>query len=93
MKKLLVTILTIIMASTMALGLVACGGDTGDAGHEHKYSSKNWKYDNTHHWKEALCEGCEGQIGMKEEHTWGEGIVDGTGAMVYQCTKCPATKK
>ena len=89
MKKLLVTILTIIMASTMALGLVACGGEGGDDGHVHT-AGKQWQYDATHHWKNATC--CPGEVVDKGTHTWVDGIVDGNGNMIYQCSKCPATK-
>ena len=57
---------------------------------EHSYS-KAYNYDELYHWKKATC--CEGVISIKVKHTWVEGIVDGNGNMIYQCSKCPATKR
>ena len=43
------------------------------SGHDHIYSSE-WTYDDTYHWKKAVCIHSE-EIGKKAEHDYGEWII------------------
>lgn len=64
--------------------------------HTHKFSDE-WTSDETHHWHASTC-GHE-EIDGKEEHSWGEGVVDtpateeADGLNIFTCTTCGATKE
>ena len=90
MKKLIVTILTVVFALTLAFGVVGCGGDNGNQC-EHTYAKKWTKLDDEYHCKKATC-GCEGEM-LKEKHKWSQGVADANGNPTYKCNTCGATKQ
>lgn len=67
-KRLLITLLTMLMVAASAIGLASCnfGGD-GDT-HKHAYATE-WSYDETYHWHAATCEHKD-LVSGKEKHTF-----------------------
>lgn len=102
MKKLLLTILSLVCSLSMALGVVGCslgnlgGGDNeggGESGgdnppkHTHTYS-ETYSSDDTYHWLDATCEHTD-LVDQKGEHTFDEGVLNEDGSLlVYSCTVC-----
>ena len=87
MKKLIVTILTVVFALTLAFGVVGCGGEETSAC-EHKPGKAYTVVDNDYHsYKCTLCKET-----VKEKHKWKEGVADGDGNPTYECSKCGVQK-
>ncbi len=95
MKKFLLTILSIVCALSLTLGIVGCGnngdGDNPPATHTHTYSA-NYSSDDNYHWLSATCEHTD-LVDKKGEHTYDEGVLNEEGTLiVYTCTVCGKTK-
>ena len=101
MKKFLLTILSIVCALSLTLGIVGCGnnGDGENNGdnppapppHTHTYSA-NYSSDDNYHWLSATCEHTD-LVDKKGEHTYDEGVLNVDGTMyVYTCSVCGKTK-
>ena len=88
MKKLLLTILSLVCSLSMALGVVGCGGDNGGSTCQHKLSSTYTSVDNEYH--KSKCTICKEYV--QEKHKWVEGVVDGNGDPTYTCSKCGVQK-
>lgn len=87
MKKVLISILTILCAFSMIFGIVGCG----DNAHTHTFSG-SWSSDDTYHWKAATCEHTS-EVSDKEEHTFDEGLINADEtSIVYTCSVCGKTK-
>ncbi len=52
-KKLLTTMLALVMSASVTTAMVGC--DNGDDGHTHTFASE-WTADDTYHWHAATCE-------------------------------------
>ena len=95
-KKLLITLLAMLMVGACAIGLAACGFGSEDDAHKHTYAME-WSYDETYHWHAATCEHTN-EVGNKAEHSWDNGVITAeptcteTGTKTYTCTVCDATK-
>ncbi len=99
MKKILLTILSVICAVSMSIGIVGCGSsdngnkdDNGDkTQHTHTYST-TYSSDDTYHWLAATCEHTD-LVDKKGEHTYDEPVLNDDGTMyVYTCTVCGRTE-
>lgn len=66
-KKLLITLLSVLMLIACAIGFAAC-----DSGHEHPYSAE-WSCDDTYHWHACTAETCD-KVKDKAKHTWDDGV-------------------
>ncbi len=88
MKKLIVTILTVVFALTLALGVVGCGNDEGTSTCKHQPGQTYTRVDNENH--SYKCKLCKQTI--KEKHKWVEGVADGNGDATYTCQKCGTQK-
>ena len=88
MKKLIVTILTLVFALSLAFGVVGCGGDSGASDCQHKLSSTYTSVDNEYH--KAKCTICKEYV--QEKHKWAQGVDEGDGTKTYNCSKCGDTK-
>ena len=88
MKKLIVTILTVVFALTLAFGVVGCGGDSSSSDCKHKLSSNYTSVDNEYH--KSKCSLCKEYV--NEKHNWVDGVVDGNGNPTYNCSKCGVQK-
>ena len=87
MKKLIVTILTVVFALTLALGVVGCGGEEASAC-QHKPGKVYTAVDNDYH--KYTCTLCKEKV--QEKHSWKDGVVDGNGDPTYECSKCGVQK-
>lgn len=63
MRKFIVLILSIVCATTMALGIAGCSN------HTHTYSS-SYEYNATHHWLPATCGCLDAGVKNKSEHVF-----------------------
>ena len=90
MKKLIVTILTVVFALTLALGVVGCGGNGQEAAAcNHKLATKGYlKVDKDYH--KVKCTICNEYV--QEKHKWVQGVDEGDGTKTYNCSKCGDTK-
>ncbi len=68
-RKLLTTMLALMMTASVATAMVGCGKDNGDDSHTHTFATE-WTTDDTHHWKAATCEHAD-EVSEKAEHNWG----------------------
>lgn len=88
MKKLIVTILTVVFSLTLAFGVVGCGNGDEGSSCEHKPGKTYTVVDNDYHsYKCTLCKET-----VQEKHKWKEGVVDGNGDPTYECSKCGVQK-
>ncbi len=67
-KKLLITLLSILMLVACAIGLAACGESIEGGQHTHTYSAE-WSSDDTYHWHAATCEHKD-LVSDRERHTF-----------------------
>ena len=88
MKKLIVTLLTVVFALTLAFGVVGCGGDTGASACQHKPGKTYTVIDQTNH--QYTCSLCKEKV--QENHKWKDGVVDGNGDPTQECSKCGVQK-
>ena len=88
MKKLIVTILTVVFALTLAFGVVGCGGDAGASTCEHKPGKAYTVIDQEYH--QYTCSICKEKV--QEKHKWKDGVVDGNGDPTEECSKCGVQK-
>lgn len=90
MKSILKKVAGIAVAAVLALGMFGCSNDTNS--HEHIFA-KAWTYDDTYHWKEALCDDTDA-IKDKAEHNFGEWTTteqpseEAEGAKERECSEC-----
>ena len=87
MKKLIVTILTVVFVLTLAFSVIGCGGDNGGSTCRHKLSSNYISVDNEYH--KSKCTLCNEYV--NEKHKW-EHIVDDGNTPIYNCQKCGVPK-
>ncbi len=66
-KKLLTTMLALVMSVSVATAMVGC--DNGDDEHTHTYATE-WTTDDMYHWHAATCEHTT-EVSKKAEHNWG----------------------
>jgi len=68
-KKLTLTLLALVCATTCAFGLAACdnSGDEPNTGHSHDYGTE-WKTNGTHHWHECKNADCDAKEKDKAQH-------------------------
>ena len=72
-----------IVATSLVLGLISCGGNTPK--HVHTFSSE-WSYDETYHWHDATCG--HTVISDLEEHSFSDVTDPDTGKVLHTCSIC-----
>ncbi len=92
-KKTTIRILSTLFLS-ISLGVVACGGNGGQQGHTHTFSSE-WSYDETYHWHDATCG--HDVVSDKAEHDFKETTINPTyeakGYTLHECKVCDYSYK
>ena len=71
-KKLLITLLSVLMLFACAIGFAACGESSDGGEHTHTYSAE-WSSDDTYHWHACTTDGCNA-MNDYAEHTWDNGV-------------------
>ena len=92
-RKCLLVLLALVCALTLALGLTACGDNSGGTNsgngtdgtqHEHTFEEGYSGYNDTYHWHKATCEH-KSETDGKEKHVFTDGAL--------KCDICEYTKQ